>query len=87
MRIQSRLWNNGPSLYFCRDPGGGLGAQSPSLHVFYGSGEGVRLGPQGCSMGGAPGLQVDDLKIASLLFADDVVLLTPSALYLQRSLD
>ena len=33
------------------------------------------------------GLQVGDLKIASLLFADDVVLMAPSALDLQHSLD
>ena len=33
------------------------------------------------------GLQVSDLKIASLLFADDVVLMASSAVDLQRSLD
>ena len=33
------------------------------------------------------GLQVSDLKIASLLFADDVVLIAPTALDLQCSLD
>ena len=36
---------------------------------------------------GVEGLQVGDMKIASLLFADDVVLMAPSALDLQRSLD
>ena len=33
------------------------------------------------------GLQVGDLKIASLLFADDVVLMASSAVDLQHSLD
>ena len=36
---------------------------------------------------GVEGLQVGDLKIASLLFADDVVLMASSAVDLQRSLD
>ena len=36
---------------------------------------------------GVEGLQVSDLKIASLLFADHVVLMAPSALDLQGSLD
>ena len=35
---------------------------------------------------GVEGLQVGDLKIASLLFADDVVLMASSAVELQRSL-
>ena len=36
---------------------------------------------------GVEGLQVGDLKIASLLFADDVVLMASSAVDLQHSLD
>ena len=39
-----------------------------------------------CSRG-VEGLQVGDLKIASLRFADDAVLMAPSALDLQHSLD
>ena len=73
-----------------------LGSKSDSFPVGVGLRQGCVLSPilfvifmdriSRCSCGGE-GLQFGGLRIASLLFADDVVLMAPSGCDLQHSLD
>ena len=69
-----------------------LGSKSDLFQVGVGLCQGCALSPilfviymdriSRCGHGVEGGLQVSDLKITSLLFADDVVLMAPSALEL-----
>ncbi|GAA6103503.1 uncharacterized protein LOC122351062, partial [Tachysurus ichikawai] len=56
MRVSSRSWNTGPSLFPHQVPGGFMGVCPTSPHVFCGSGEGIRLCPSWRPVEGALGV-------------------------------